>query len=312
MSAWQPTTGPDVAKRRARLLANIRAYFEGQAVLEVDTPAIAPRTVTDPNIESIAIGESYLQTSPEYHMKRMLADGYPDIYSICRVFRDGEAGRRHIPEFTMVEWYRRDFQLDDIVRDTVRLIAATLERPELADTVIRCDYAKAFKEVLKIDPLTARVAALADVAKADVTLRRTMGGRRDGWLDLLFATRVARTFPKDRLTVVSHFPASQAALARLCPADKNVADRFEVFCGPLELANGYVELIDADEQSQRMDRDIEIRQTYQRRNVAKDESLLAALESGLPPCSGVALGLERLHMIDAATDDIRNVVSFAE
>ena len=262
MSNWRPATGADVARQRARLLQRIREYFGKQAVLEVQTPTLAPGTVTDPNIESIAVGDRYLQTSPEYHMKRMLAAGYPDIYSITRAFRDGESGKRHLPEFTIVEWYRRDFALDDIITDTVGLIASALERPDYKESVIRCDYAKAFKEVLKIDPRGAKVAALADIAGADDRLRRTMGGRRDGWLDLLFATRIARTFPKDRLTIVSHFPASQAALARLCPRDDSVADRFEVFCGPIELANGYVELTDADEQSERMDRDIEIRATY--------------------------------------------------
>ena len=312
MSGWRPANGIDVARRRARLLARIRDYFDKRAVLEVSTPTLAPGTVTDPNIESIAVGERYLQTSPEYHMKRMLADGFPDIYSIAPAFRDGEAGKRHRPEFTLVEWYRRDFGLDDIVTDTIGLIAHALDRPALKDTVIRCDYAKAFKEVLKIDPRGAKVAALADIAGADARLRQTMGGRRDGWLDLLFATRIARGFPKDRLTVVSHFPASQAALARLCPRDDSVADRFEVFCGPIELANGYVELTDADEQSERMDRDIEIRATYKRRSVPRDERLIEALRAGLPPCAGVALGLERLHMIDAGTNDINDVVSFSE
>lgn len=312
MTGWRPATGVDVARRRARLLQRIREYFAKQAVLEVQTPVLAPATVTDPNIESFAVGDRYLQTSPEYHMKRMLAAGYPDIYAIAPVFRDGEAGKRHRPEFTIVEWYRRDFLLDDIVTDTVGLIAHALDKRSLKDTIIRCDYAKAFKEVLKIDPRGAKVAALADIAGADARLRQTMGGRRDGWLDLLFATRIARTFPKDRLTVVSHFPASQAALARLCPRDPSVADRFEVFCGPIELANGYVELIDADEQSARMDRDIEIRATYKRRNVQRDERLIEALNEGLPPCSGVALGLERLHMIDAGTNDINDVISFAE
>ena len=312
MSQWRPNNGVDVARRRATLLQRIRGYFEKQAVLEVQTPVLARDTVTDPNIESVAVGERYLQTSPEYHMKRMLADGYPDIYAIGPVFRDGEAGKRHSPEFTLVEWYRRGFGLDDIIMDTVSLIAGALDKAALKDTVIRCDYAKAFAEVLKIDPRGAKVAALADLAGADDRLRRTMGGRRDGWLDLLFATRIARTFPKDRLTVVAHFPASQAALARLCPEDNSVAERFEVFCGPLELANGYVELTDADEQSERMNRDIEIRQTYNRRAVRRDERLIEAMRAGLPDCAGVALGLERLHMIDANTSDINDVMSFIE
>jgi lysyl-tRNA synthetase class 2 len=243
-------------------------------------------------------------------MKRLLAAGYPDIYSICRVYRDGEAGRRHQPEFTMIEWYRLDMQLDGIIDDTLRVIAAALGNaaPRGAPQVV--DYRGAFAAACNVDIDAVDIGGLADAAAADERLRRTIGGEKDDWLDLVLTTRVVPAFPRDRLTVLRHFPASQAALARLCPADSTVADRFEVFLGPVELANGYVELTDAEEQAARMARDNDQRRRRGRPVRPVDRLLLDALRSGLPQCAGVAMGLERLQMLHDNTEDMRDVVTF--
>ena len=316
MTDWRPTSGPDAAKRRAGMLRRLRAYFDEESVLEVDTPALSPAAVSDIHIESLTASSCltasplFLHTSPEFCMKRLLASGYPDIYSICRVFRDAELGRAHQPEFTMVEWYRLSFGLSEIISDTIAAIAAASGDPTLKDRVVTVDYRDAFVRACGIDPTAASISDLAEAADADADLRRTLGDERDDWLDLLMTTRVAPHFARDSLTVVKHYPASQAALARLCPDDNEVADRYEVFIGMLELANGYVELTDArtqvsriaDDQAARSRREIPLR--------PHDENLIAALESGLPACAGVAMGLERLQMMHDKTDDIRNVIPF--
>lgn len=316
MIDWQPCSGPDAAGRRAALLRRIRAYFSGCNVLEVDTPALSTAAVSDVQIESLEIGQSqvsrvplHLTTSPEFPMKRLLAAGYPDIYAICRVFRDGESGHRHQPEFTMIEWYRRGMELEQIVNDTLDLVAASLAEAAPRDEPVIADYRELFHAATGVDPLVAGTGALA--ALADESTRVAIGEEHDDWLDWLFATRVVPMLAKDRLTVVQRYPASQAALARLCPDDDRVADRFEVLLGDIELANGYVELTDPVEHRRRIDADNATRQRRGRKVRPVDEALLAALEAGLPQCAGVAMGLERLQMVLVNTDDIRDVITFA-
>ena len=316
MSGWKPLTDTRVAMRRAALLERAREYFSDQGVLAVDTPALSRYPTSDPNIESLGVRsapgkDGFLQTSPEVYMKRLLAAGYPDIYSICRVFRDGEAGKRHLPEFTMAEWYRLRFDLDAIVEDTVAFVAACVNLPALTESVERIDYATAFEQLAGIDVFDDTTDAIKAAATSEERLREALGDDRDAALDLVMADVIAPQFAPDRLTVVQHYPASQAALARLCPADTRVADRFEVFCGDLELANGYVELTDAAEQRERIETDIAARERSGRSSLLADESLLAALEAGLPACAGVAVGLERLHMVLDQADDIRDVITFA-
>ena len=318
MNDWRPASGPDAAASRAALLRRVRAYFDAARVLEVDTPALSSSAVSDVHIESFEIAKNaigdrplYLHTSPEFSMKRLLAAGYPDIFSICRVFRDGEAGRKHQPEFTMIEWYRLGMNLGDIIRDTLHVVEVALNGSMSLKTANRLDYAEALQDCCDIDVRAASVDALAHAAGADDSLRRAIGDDRDGWLDLLLATRVVPAFPHDRLTVLQHYPASQAALARLCPDDSDFADRFEVFLGPVELANGYVELTDAAEQAARIVADNRSRELRGRAVRPVDQGLLAALATGLPDCAGVAMGLERLQMIHDKTEDIRDVITFA-
>lgn len=318
MTAWRPSSGPAIAARRAERLATVRDFFARRGILAVDVPALSRAAVSDPNIESFAVraavagGEHlYLNTSPEYPMKRLLAAGYPDIYAIARVFRDGEVGRRHEPEFTLIEWYRHGFDLDTIAMETRELIATVLDDPTLAERAVSLRYRDAFKAATGIDPLTAPVAKLAEAAAADADLRRSLGDDRDAWLDLVVATRLVPTFADDRLTVLTHYPASQAALARLDAADPETALRFEVFLGDIELANGYVELSDACEQRRRFEVDHEQRLASGRPTGPIDERLLAAIEHGLPDCAGVAVGFERLHMLYEGVDDIADVITFS-
>ncbi|NIV18298.1 MAG: EF-P lysine aminoacylase GenX [Woeseiaceae bacterium] len=315
MNDWRPSSGSDAAERRAAMLARVREYFSAQRVLAVDTPTLGRAASSDPNIDSLRVqsqtaGEFFLHTSPETLMKRLLADGYPDIYSICRVYRDGESGKRHSPEFTMIEWYRLGFGLDDIVDDTLRLVAACLDDDSLLDHVVRLDYDDAFRNVTGLEVFEASIGDFAGCADADEDLRREIGAERNAWLDLLMSTVIAPVFERDRLTVLQHYPADQAALARLCPDDPRLADRFEVFWGDMELANGYVELTDAKEQRRRIDKELEKRQQLGRPVYPRDRSLVAALQSGLPDCAGVAVGLERLQMVLDKTDDIADVMTF--
>ncbi len=316
MANWRPSSGPEVAAERAALQSRIRDYFEQQDVLSVDTPSLAKSASSDVHIESLAVTSTltddiaYLHTSPESHMKRLLAAGYPDIYSLCRVYRDGETGARHQIEFTMLEWYRLGFGLQNIIDEALAVIATACRRPQFVSTAIQLDYREAFIKFANVDPLQASIQELADAAAADASLRQTLGDDRDDWLDLILADKICRAFPADTLTVLRHYPISQAALSRQCPNDPLVADRFEIFLGELELANGYVELTDAGEQATRIE--TEQRQRHQRDLTLRktDSQLIAALDSGLPQCAGVAIGVERLHMASVGTNDIRNVVTF--
>lgn len=315
--SWRPSCSLGTARLRARMLARARGFFADRNVLEVETPIISRAAVTDPHIESIPaiLGNNdarlaWLRTSPEFCMKRLLAAGWPDIYEIGKVFRRGEAGARHQPEFTMVEWYRLEYRLQDIVRDTVDFATALLEAQHLPRPAETIDYREAFRRYGGVDT-EAPVAELAQACGADDRLAAAVGEERDDWLDLVLATRIAPQFPADRLTVLRHYPKSQAALARLCPEDPSVADRFEVFLGPLELANGFVELRDPAEQSARFDADQARRQQAGQPVRPRDERLLAALQHGLPVCAGVAVGFDRLVMINAKADEIRRVKTFA-
>ena len=311
--SWRPLAGVELARARADLLRRVRSYFDDAGVLEVATPSLAPTTVTEPNIESLRVmtrgREWYLQTSPEYYMKRLLAAGYPDIWQASSCYRDGETGRRHLLEFTLVEWYRLGFDLDAVIGDTVAL-AGTMSPRLSAHAAVHLSYAGAFADALGIDALDTDARTVARALDADEGLCNSLGDDVDAWLDLALATVVAPAFATDRLTVLHHYPASQAALARRAPDAPGTAERFEVFYGDLELANGFVELTDAGEQRRRFEADRRKRHSAGLAVPAIDEALLDALASGLPPCAGVALGLDRVLMVDQGLDDIRDVVTF--
>ncbi|MGI9202443.1 MAG: EF-P lysine aminoacylase EpmA [Woeseiaceae bacterium] len=311
---WRPNSSPAVATVRAAMLRRARQFFAERKVLEVETPALAAQATMDPNIASIRATVSdqpvYLGTSPEYHMKRLLAAGYPDIYQVARVFRDRESGRFHLPEFTMAEWYRLGFGLEEMIRESVDFVADMLADRVDAKLAVSVRYTTAFEDALGIDPLSASIGSIAAKLDTDDNLVDVLGNDRDAWLDLAMATGVAPTFDEKRLTVVHHYPASQAALARRCPDNPAFADRFEIYFGRLELANGFVELTDAGEQKERFQNDQIIRREKNLAMYDIDENFIAALDYGIPPCAGVAIGLDRLLMIACNTDDIHDVTAF--
>ena len=301
---------------RANLYALIREFFASRGVLEVETPILSEAGNTEPNIESFATGfsgavaagarERWLRTSPEHALKRLLAAGVGDCYELGRVFRNGEAGRRHNPEFTMLEWYRTGFDHRRLMRETAEFVRTALALVTRTPEVIELSYRGLFAS-LGFDPFEAPIDAL-QAALTDTRID-PRGLVRDDWLDLVITHRLQPGFPRDRITLVYDFPATQCALARIRDGDPPVAERFELFLGPYELANGYHELTDAREQRARFERDNARRRQRGQREVPIDERLLAALPC-MPACAGVALGIERLLMCLAGTDDIGEVIAF--
>ncbi|MFC3549649.1 EF-P lysine aminoacylase EpmA [Lysobacter cavernae] len=318
MSDWQPSATFDTLRLRARLNTLVRAFFAEREVIEVETPVMSLAGNTDPNIASFSLQFSgrtdgasrtrWLRTSPEYPLKRLLAAGFGDCYELGRVFRDGEAGGRHNPEFTMLEWYRLGWDHRRLIGETAALVQAALTLVGRTAQLSEISYHALYRQRLGIDPHTASQASLR-AALGDVVIDPT-GLTRDDWLDLLMTHRLQPSFAADQLLAVYDYPASQCALARLRDDDPPVAERFELYLGPLELANGYHELADATEQGQRFARDREIR--AQRGDIAppRDERLLAGLASGFPHCAGVALGVDRLLMAMLGTARIADVLAF--
>lgn len=315
---WAPTATLETLRLRAGLLAVVRAYFAETGALEVETPALVRAPVTDVHLEALRVVDDagraatagFLQTSPEYAMKRLLCAGAPDLYQVCRVFRAGERGRRHNPEFTMIEWYRRDIDHHALMDDVETFVHRLLREHRTAAASERVSYVDAFGRALGVNPLHDPVAQLvAALANAGVMLPESMRGApaRDDVLDLAMGTVVADSFATDRLTFLYDFPASQAALAQV---HGEVAARFEAFWGPLELANGFHELGSSAEQRARFEADVAQRRAKGQPERCMDGHFLAALAHGLPPCAGVALGFDRLVMVAARASRIDEVVAF--
>lgn len=303
---------------RADTYAHIRAFFAERGVLEVETPILSAAGNTDPNIRSFTTRfsghvdagarERWLRTSPEFPLKRLLAAGAPDIYELGRVFRDGEAGGRHNPEFTMLEWYRVGWDDTRLAREVIDLLQRVLVHAGKTVDIVETTYRSLFHDALGIDPLVDTVDVLRGALQGTTVIDGD-GLERDDWLDLLLTHRLQPAFPRDRVTVVRDFPASQCALARIRPGEPPVAERFEVYIGPYEVANGYHELNDAAEQRSRFVRDNDKRRARGDRDVPLDEPLLAVLDA-MPACAGVALGIERLLMVLVGTDAIADVLAF--
>ncbi len=311
-----PVASADVLRRRAELLAGVRGFFQERGFLEVETPLLSAETVIDRYLDPISTrapcersaggGAWYLQTSPEAAMKRMMASGMGAIYQVTRSFRRGEQGALHNPEFTIVEWYRRG----DRMADGMALLSALCET--VLDTLPaeRISYREAFLKYGGIDPLRAATAELAQEARRDPATPE-LGDDRDRWLDALLVSRIQPLLGVERPTIVYDFPASQAGLAcvrhgRYGP----VAERFELFVAGIELANGYHELTDADELEQRFHRANRQRKRDGRSELPVARRLLDALRSGLPACTGVAVGFDRLVMVATGASQIRQVMAF--
>lgn len=307
----------ETLRRRAAMLAAVRAFFAARGVLEVETPALSSAGATDPAIESVvacvrSLGQApqYLQTSPEFAMKRLLAAGSGDIYQLCRVFRDDELGRWHQPEFTLLEWYRVGWDEQRLMTEVAELIEAALDAATrgAARRVVRLTYAQAVNAVLGAPPdsPTAELARLLTKQGIEVPA----GLSHDAVLDLAFGTVVLASFDPSAVTLVYDYPASQAALARVKPTTPPVAARFEAFCGGIELANGFHELNDAVEQRRRFASDVATRRAEGRQAPPLDEDLLRALPS-LPDCAGVALGFDRLVALATGQNDLKAALGFA-
>ena len=313
---WQPTASVKNLLTRAKLLAEIRRFFTDRGLLEVETPVLSEFGVTDVHLATFStefispFGEQsktlWLSTSPEYHMKRLLAAGSGPIFQIGKVFRNEEAGNRHNPEFTMLEWYRPHFDMYRLINEVDDLLQQILECPP-AESM---SYQFAFQQYVGLDPLSADLSELVEKAEKH-QLIGAENESRDTLLQFLFSTVVEPQIGQEAPVVVYHFPASQAALAQISSEDLRVAERFEFYYKGLELANGFHELSDAREQLRRFQQDNLQREKMGLPVRAIDMRLLAALQAGIPNCSGVALGVDRLLMIAMGTESIKDVISFA-
>lgn len=307
----------EMLRLRARLNASIRAFFAERDVLEVETPVMSEAGNTEPNIESFRTrftghvdagsAERWLRTSPEYPLKRLLAAGVGDCYELGRVFRNGEAGGRHNPEFTMLEWYRVGWDHRQLAGETVALIQGALALVGRTADVHVTTYRQMFLDALGLDPLAASVDALRQ-ALGDVAID-PQGLVRDDWLDLLMTHRIQSAFVPERITVVHDWPATQCALAKIRNDDPPVAERFEIYLGVYEVANGYHELNDANEQRRRFERDHAVRANRGLSLPPIDQRLLDGLPT-MPDCAGVAVGVDRLLMAMRGTHRIADVLAF--
>ncbi|TNH16713.1 MULTISPECIES: EF-P lysine aminoacylase EpmA [Halomonadaceae] len=318
---WQPTATVDTLRERARLIATVRAFFAARDIWEVETPVLGQGGSTDVHLVSLATlartdkgqRKLWLQTSPEFHMKRLLAADSGPIFQLAKSFRDGEVGARHNIEFTMLEWYRPGFTLAQLIEETTALVAHAL--PHSPGPVVHYRYRELFHRHLEVDPFTTSLETLRTLAaqRGNMSAQALAEEGRDTCLDLLMGMVIEPTLGQQELSVVVDYPASQAALARRHQdADGEwVASRFELYMNGIELANGYDELTDAEEQRQRFDADNAERRRLGLTEVEVDAHLLAALEQGLPASSGVALGLDRLIQLALGKARLEEVLAFS-
>ena len=317
---WRPAAFIEVLRLRATLLARIRRFFAQREVLEVETPALSAAAATDPHLRSFLVQSSfpgqeamprYLHTSPEFPMKRLLAAGSGSIYQVCKVFRDAELGRLHNPEFTMLEWYRVGFDYHRLIDEVASLVDDALQGLRTLADPEKLTYRDAFVRSCGVDPHEASTQAMIDVARThNITVSGLAADNRDGWRDLLLTSLVEPQLGSGRLTFVYDYPASAAALARIRPGQPPIAERFELYFEGVELANGFQELTDPEEQRNRLNRDCRTREREGMAPIPIDNRFLAAVAHGLPECSGVALGFDRLIMIAAGVDSIAEVMAF--
>lgn len=299
-------------KKRAQLLQQLRAFFYAREVYEVDVPALGECSVTDPNLAAIScqVGSElrYLQTSPEFFMKRLLAMGSGDIFYLGKAYRQDECGRRHRPEFTLLEWYRTGFNDQDLIAETLAL----LNHLSPTTQALRTSYGALFMQHTGLNPHSASTSQLEAFARD----RLQVDFHHEPvpfWLDLIFSLYIEPQLPAG-VVVIEDYPACQAALARVQKNTQGelIAKRFEIFWDGLELANGYWELTDADEQARRFDEDNLARQQQNKPSIPPDRKLLAALAQGIPACAGIALGVDRLLMRLTGSADIAQVIPFAD
>jgi elongation factor P--(R)-beta-lysine ligase len=316
---WRPSAALPALRARAAMLAAVRAYFADAGVMEVETPIASRCAGSDPALDSLSTcwhgpGHPHglalwLQTSPEFAMKRLLAAGSGPIYQVCKVFRDGERGRLHHPEFSLLEWYRPGWGYQRLMDEVADLVRVLMERRDLP--VERVTYRALFRERLGVDPWAATSADLRARARVvAITGAESLDLDRDGWLDLLLTHCLQPRLGVGRLTFLCDYPPSQAALARLRVDEVPVAERFELYLDGVELANGFQELTDGAAQRARFQADQQARTRLGRATAPLDEAFLAALDAGMPDAAGVALGLDRLLMASVGARHIDEVLAF--
>lgn len=315
---WQPSASIINLLKRDAIIGQIRRFFNDRGLLEVETPCLSQATVTDIHLvpfQTYFIGPCsavgmplYLMTSPEYHMKRLLAAGSGPIFQLCRSFRNEEAGRYHNPEFTMLEWYRPHYDMYRLMNEVDDLLQQILncDSPEILS------YKQVFTRYVGVDPLLAdKVQLYEAVVKWNLGEAVSAGDDRDTLLQLLFAMLVEPNIGRDKPAFIYHFPASQAALAKISTEDYRVAERFEVYFKGIELANGFHELTNVHEQYQRFEQDNRKRAAMSLIKQPIDKNFLAALAQGIPECSGVALGVDRLVMLALNAERLSDVIAFS-
>lgn len=316
---WRPSASFSNLHARAKMLAKIRAFFQERNILEVETPLMCTSAATDPYLKPIPIASLpsqalaeqnfYLQTSPEFAMKRLLAAGSGPIYQICKAFRDDEVGRLHNPEFTILEWYRPGFDHHALMDEVEAFLCAILESPSAE----RLTYEAVFKRMLGFNPHEASLQQLKDCAASQgisITANVANTLTIDDWLDLLMTHSIEPHLGFQCPTMIYDYPASKAALAKIRSGKPAVAERFEVYIQGIELANGYHELTDPEIQLNRFKEDCHSRETLGYPPIPIDLFLLDALKAGLPSSAGVALGVDRLLMLKLETHEIQEVVAF--
>ncbi len=313
---WRPTASQAALRRRGAMLARVRSFFAARGVLEVDTPILSMAGVSDPQIESLATHVAgqprrfFLSTSPEFPMKRLLAAGSGDIYQICKVFRDAELGRWHNPEFTLIEWYRLGFDDAALMTEVELLIGQMLAPERELAPAERLTYADALRRHAGVDPHSAADVDLEQAARRHgIVCEAELD--RDAKLDLLMGLVAGPKLGRERPCFICDYPASQASLARLKPGTPPVAARFELYLDGLEIANGFHELSDPDEQRRRFMRDLAVRRERGQPEPPMDERLLAALTAGIPDCAGVALGFDRLVAVALQASSLSQSMAFA-
>lgn len=310
---WRPAASLAALRGRARLMEALRAWMREQDMLEIEAPLLSRAGSPELHLDSLRVPEAFpdgapgwLGTSPEFHLKRLLAAGAGSVYSVARVFRAGEAGRHHNPEFTMVEWYRLGAGYTQLMDDLEGLLGRLLPAALLRDGPERLTYREAFLRHAGLDPFAASLEQLRSRC-------RTPGeGDRDTLLDRIAGFDVYPRLGDGRISLIRDFPASQASLARVRPGDPPVAERVEAVVAGVELVNGFVELSDAAEQRRRFAADREARRLEGRDCPATDERFLAALEAGLPDCAGAALGFDRLAMLALGAGSLAQVQAFPQ
>ncbi len=318
---WRPSCQLEMLQARARLLAQIRDFFGRRHVLEVETPLLAHATGTDPQLDFFATRfnyppenpELYLQTSPEFAMKRLLAAGSGSIYQICKAFRNSELGRFHNPEFTILEWYRVGFSLQQLMQEVSDLLVELLLSVRDLRKIAPMSYQEIFFAATGLNPFEFELSRWQAYANENGLQDALTICQHDHatWLDYLFSFKVQPQLEKNAICLVYGYPAIQSSLARINEANPNVAERFEVFIDGIELGNGFFELSDAAEQEKRFDKEILTRKMNNQIVVEKDQRFLSALRAGLPECSGVAIGLDRLLMLITGKQSIDEVLAFS-